>query len=273
MDIQLLGTGSAEGMPGIFCKCPTCTGARAGRGKDIRSRSSAIIDGSLKIDLPPDTFYQTINLGLDMTNIEALVFTHSHDDHLAEAELQYMSWMFVPDPRTTRLPVTGSVTVIDKIRAKIDTNKVIIDLIELAAWQTVPLSKWNITPIVANHDPGKVCFNLIIERKGRNLLYATDTGWYADETWEYLSGIKLHGAVVEASRGPEEDYDGHLRVEDVIRFREKLIEIGSMDSNAPLATTHHSHRGQLLHKQIEEILVPHNILVGYDGLEFSISSA
>ena len=32
---------------------------------------------------------------------------------------------------------------------------------------------------------------------------ATDTGWYEETTWKFLEGVKLDGAVIEVSRGPE----------------------------------------------------------------------
>lgn len=270
MQIKLLGTGSAEGWPGLFCECRVCEQSRLTGGKDIRSRSSAIVDGALKIDLPPDTFYQSIQFGLRMAAVTAIVFTHSHDDHLAQSELQYLSWMFVPQPRTTRLPVAGSVSVIEKIRDGIDLDKVLIDLIVLEPWVTVSIGDYKITPIMANHDPMKICFNLIIEKDDSRLLYATDTGWYSEATWTYLAGVKLDGVVVEASRAEHETFSEHLSLGEVIAFRKKLIELESLSADAPFVTTHHSHRSGLLHNEIEAVVHPENIAVGFDGMEFTI---
>ena len=66
MKVQLLGTSAAEGWPGLFCNCRACEEARRLGGKNIRSRSSALIDGVLKIDLPPDTLYHVFRHGLDL---------------------------------------------------------------------------------------------------------------------------------------------------------------------------------------------------------------
>src|SRR2546425_1124013 len=98
MEITLLGTGAAEGCPGLFCDCNICRRSRELGGKNLRSRSSALIDKTLKIDLAPDTFHHVLTHGLDLTAVEYLLFTHAHDDHFAVQELQYMSWMFVPKP-------------------------------------------------------------------------------------------------------------------------------------------------------------------------------
>ena len=85
MEIKLLGTGSAEGWPGLFCRCDICRRSRELGGKHLRTRTSALIDGVVKIDLPPDTLQHIHTQGLDMTKVEFLIFTHAHDDHLAAA--------------------------------------------------------------------------------------------------------------------------------------------------------------------------------------------
>src|SRR5579862_5651554 len=108
MKIELLGTGSAEGWPGLFCSCEACRRARQLGGKNLRTRSSALIDDQIKIDLPPDTLHHVLTQGLDMTKIPYLLFTHGHDDHFAVRELQYLSWMFVSEPIRNPLQVFGS---------------------------------------------------------------------------------------------------------------------------------------------------------------------
>ncbi len=271
MNIKLLGTGSAEGWPGLFCTCRVCQESKILRGKNIRSRASAIIDGTLKIDLPPDTYYHVVTQQLDMSAVELLAFTHAHDDHLAPAEFQYASSYFVPEESTTPLRVVGCSTVIQKIRNGVDIEDLPFCLEQMDAWKNYHYGKWQITPIMANHDPTQVCFNLIISDGVKTLLYATDTGWYHGETWEFLSNFRLDGAVIEISRGPkEEGYSGHMSIPEVIRMREKLIGYGALSQSSPVVTTHHSHLGGLLHDEMEEILNPHNIQVGYDGMVFDL---
>ena len=50
MEIQYLGTAAAEGWPAIFCNCESCKKAATKRGKNIRTRSQAIIDKKILID-------------------------------------------------------------------------------------------------------------------------------------------------------------------------------------------------------------------------------
>ena len=50
MKIRYLGTAAAEGWPALFCSCPICTHARTQGGKNLRTRTQAILDGELLID-------------------------------------------------------------------------------------------------------------------------------------------------------------------------------------------------------------------------------
>lgn len=52
MKIKYLGTAAAEGIPAIFCECANCKRSRMLGGKNIRTRSQAIIDDVLLIDFP-----------------------------------------------------------------------------------------------------------------------------------------------------------------------------------------------------------------------------
>ena len=45
MNIQYLGTAAAEGWPAPFCACPVCSYARAARGRNLRTRTQALIGG------------------------------------------------------------------------------------------------------------------------------------------------------------------------------------------------------------------------------------
>ena len=52
MKILYMGTAAAEGWPALFCSCPICTHARKMGGHNLRTRTQALLDGSLLIDFP-----------------------------------------------------------------------------------------------------------------------------------------------------------------------------------------------------------------------------
>ena len=81
MKIQYLGTAAAEGWPGLFCRCEVCRRAREAGGKNIRTRSQALIDDAILMDFPPDTYLHMLRDGLPLPEIRTLLLTHSHQDH------------------------------------------------------------------------------------------------------------------------------------------------------------------------------------------------
>ena len=104
MKIQFLGTAAAEGMPAVFCNCAVCQEARRLGGKNIRTRSQALIDDQLLIDLPADTYMHFLTNGIEGDRIGHLLITHSHEDHLYPDELEMRcSWyahdLRVPSPQ------------------------------------------------------------------------------------------------------------------------------------------------------------------------------
>ena len=68
MKIKYLGTAAYEGVPSLFCGCETCKKSLEAGGKNLRTRSQALIDGQLLIDFPPDTLVHSQTYKLDWAN-------------------------------------------------------------------------------------------------------------------------------------------------------------------------------------------------------------
>jgi phosphoribosyl 1,2-cyclic phosphate phosphodiesterase len=272
MKVTLLGTSSAEGWPGLFCRCDACAKARQRGGKNIRTRATSLIDDVIKIDFPPDTLYHVIRYNLDLRGLKALLFTHAHDDHFSWAELQYLGRYFVPTPVTEPLPIYGPRDVIQCLAHRLDLDMIPLTLHRLMAWETTPVGDYLVTPILAQHDPTQECFNYLLQAPdGSTLLYATDTGWYQENTWRYLENTRIDGIVVECAKGPiEGGYTGHLCIPEVIQMRQRLIRAGALKENSPVVTTHFSHLGGLMHDELEAVLNPEGIQAGFDGMSLSV---
>jgi phosphoribosyl 1,2-cyclic phosphate phosphodiesterase len=79
--ITFLGTGTSQGIPMIGCRCEVCLSTDS---RDKRLRPSVFItldDGtSLLIDTSAD--FRAQALTHDITHIDAVLFTHSHADHV-----------------------------------------------------------------------------------------------------------------------------------------------------------------------------------------------
>ncbi len=272
MKISLLGTSGAEGWPGLFCRCPVCHVARTEGGKNRRTRSSALIDGVLKLDFPSDILQQIVRWNVDLLDLRAILFTHSHDDHLCAAELQYAGPYFVPSAIEQRMPIYGPIDAICKIKAAVDVDCLPFSLHVVQPNEPICIAGYRVTPVLAKHDPKIVCFNYIItDPTGATLLYATDTGWYDEATWRILEQNRFDGIVVECGKGPEEGgYTGHLSIREIYALRERLLSSGSLRSDTPVAATHFPHLGGMLHADLEAAFQPHGVLAAYDGMDLVI---
>ena len=81
MKVTFLGTGTSQGIPVIACGCIVC---RSEDPKDNRLRTSVLIEEEGKnivIDTGPDFRQQILREGVN--NLDAVVFTHQHKDHVA----------------------------------------------------------------------------------------------------------------------------------------------------------------------------------------------
>src|ERR1700733_12868957 len=79
--ITFLGTGTSQGIPFIGCSCSVCTSTNK---KDKRLRSAIWIDApeaSIVIDSGPDFRYQMLRA--NVRQLDAIIFTHGHKDHIA----------------------------------------------------------------------------------------------------------------------------------------------------------------------------------------------
>jgi phosphoribosyl 1,2-cyclic phosphate phosphodiesterase len=79
--VTFLGTGTSHGVPMIGCACPVCQSADP---RDRRLRPSIYIDvdggPALLVDTATDLRQQALTHRL--TRLDALIFTHSHADHV-----------------------------------------------------------------------------------------------------------------------------------------------------------------------------------------------
>ncbi|RYD59107.1 MAG: MBL fold metallo-hydrolase [Sphingobacteriales bacterium] len=81
MKITFLGTGTSQGVPVIGCNCAVCTSTDK---RDNRLRTSVWVEtpeASIVIDSGPDFRYQMLRA--KVRNLDAIIFTHSHKDHIA----------------------------------------------------------------------------------------------------------------------------------------------------------------------------------------------
>jgi phosphoribosyl 1,2-cyclic phosphate phosphodiesterase len=270
LHLQILGTAAAEGWPAIFCGCETCSRARSAGGKNIRSRASLQIDRVYKIDLPPDTYLHSAAHGLSLSKLKCLLFTHSHGDHFAPHEILYLKPPFAHNLEHVPIKIYGNQAVIGTIESNYG-DTLPIELIEARPFEPIQADYLTFIPIKAQHKPDEVALNYVIQSADATVLYASDTGTYADETIEHLLGYAFDVLIVECTLGtlgiPP---TGHMGFEAVLDLREKLSRGGALRPNTRTVITHFSHNIGLLHDELEAIAVPEGVEVAYDGIEIGV---
>ncbi len=278
MELKFLGSAAAEGFPALWCECETCRQASLKGGKDIRRRTSYLIDSDTIVDFGPDAFFQTISFGIDLLKVERLIFTHPHGDHLSPMELLWRrdGWF---SHVTKKIKVFGPRSVLDSVARYVQENSGIsslddINVIPCALEHGVAAidGGLEILPLDADHAPGKSPYIYMLSRSGRRLLVANDTGWLPEASWSLLKDAKLDLAIIDSTLGirSADSARGHMGVNAVVKFNEELKRIGALKEGAETYANHFSHNGGNLHEDLLRFFAPHGIKVAYDGLSLSV---
>ncbi|MCC3377392.1 MBL fold metallo-hydrolase [Cohnella sp. REN36] len=270
MKVHFLGTAAAEGFPGMFCRCATCAEARARGGRDIRTRSSVIVDGTLKIDLPPDTLLHVLRDGLDLGAVTDLFVTHTHSDHLRAEELEMRLPGYAHGVEHP-LRVYGHDGVVRRCREAIGRpGDERVAIRRMVPFETVDTGDASVTALPANHDPEETCLLYLIEKGGKTLFYGHDTGLLPEETWAWLATQRLDLAILDCTNGNLPFTGGHLNIPAVLDIRKRMRDGGMLKEGARTVATHFSHNIGLLHDDLTRILEPEGVIVAYDGMVLDI---
>lgn len=271
MKIQFLGTAASEGIPNPFCKCEICEKTRAQKGKDVRTRSSVIIDDLMQIDFAPEFSYQVMRENIDVTKIKDLIFTHTHPDHFNVGDL-YSRMINFGFNITHPLYIYGNDVAINgclHVLPEYSSERFVFNLI--VPFQTVTTSSgYRITPLLANHAKWEFCYIYLIEKCGKTILYGHDSGYFPELTWQWLkdSGIQPDLAVFECTYGYRQNdrTDNHMSIETVLAAQKRMLSENIFHEQTQLITSHHSHSCGFMHDELVEIFKPYKIEVAYDGL-------
>lgn len=276
MKLTYFGTAAAEGWPGIFCHCEYCKRAKELGGKNIRTRSQALLDDTILFDLGPDTYLHMLRDGLDMPGIRHILITHTHEDHFYPKELLYRSEGFANEV-TDPLTLYGSDAMVSRMadcfgepagEGKMLPGK--ITCREIEAFVPALIAGYTVTAMQANHDKSERCYIYLAEKDGRALLYGNDTGIFPEATWEFLEGKKLSLVSLDCTTGRFDRRNNHMGVPNVIEVRERLIRMNSADESTRFVATHFSHNGQMMHEDLEKAFEPHGILTAWDGMSVEV---
>lgn len=241
MEVILLGTGAADGIPNPFCRCGTCTEARL--NKQFRTPTSALIDNRLWIDPGPEAPRQISRLGRNLFGLRTILIGHAHDDHLDSAILLHRSWV-----TQTPLTIAGPAPAIAVVKPWLDPGQTDVELLTLTAGDVLTLDGYRVTALAANHHAYGEALLYLISDATKTVLYATDTGPLPAQTRAALATVRVDLLLLEETFGwlPDKGSQHHhlasfaetvagLRRQGTIDEQTQIVAIHLGHDNPPLA--------------------------------------
>jgi phosphoribosyl 1,2-cyclic phosphate phosphodiesterase len=252
MKVTFLGTGTSQGVPIIACHCEVC---RSTDPRDKRLRSSILVEHEGKnivVDTGPD--FRAQMLRENVLNLDAILFTHAHRDHLAGLD----------DIRGFNYRMKKAIDVYCEKRVEVAIKKEFHYAFEEPKYPGVPemtihqihlnpfqLFGIHITPIQVMH------FKLpVLGFRFNDFVYITDAKTIEQSELEKIKGCKV--LVLNTLR--REEHISHFTLEEAVQMVEYI-------KPEKAYFTHISH--QLgTHQEVENEL-PQHISLAYDGLTLS----
>jgi phosphoribosyl 1,2-cyclic phosphate phosphodiesterase len=253
LQITFLGTGTSGGVPMIACQCYVC---RSTDKRDKRLRSSILVESDqtrFVIDTTPDFRYQMLRQ--QVNNLDAVLFTHPHKDHIAGLDDVRAYNFFQEQP----MQIFANQMTIDALMREfayafadkkypgvpnLELNTIATESFLIGDVPIIPIAVWHLKMPVLGFRMG-------------DFTYITDANRMEDDEKAKIKGSKV--MVLNALR--KEKHISHYSLSEAIELVQEL--------EVPQAYfTHISHQ-MGTHAEIEKEL-PAGIHLGWDGLRISI---
>ena len=254
--IEFLGTGTSSGVPMIACQCTVCS---SNNKKDNRLRSSILIKSEktvVVVDTTPDFRYQMLRSNVN--HLDAILFTHSHKDHIAGLD-DIKAYNFISQRPMSLFANTETCDALrrDFYYAFADKKYPGIPQLDLNLVDHEPFSVMDIDvmPIKVKH------LNMDVHgyRFG-DFTYITDANHIDDSEKEKIKGTQV--LVINALR--KEKHLSHFTLQEAIDLATEL----------EIPTTYFTHLSHQmgLHDEVSESL-PKGMFLAYDGLVLDVNNA
>ena len=279
MRLMFLGTAAAEGVPAVFCNCPTCLNAKAKGGKDVRTRSQILIDDDTLFDFPMDTYMHMLRYGLDLSKIARVLITHSHMDHCYPQEFCMRGGPFAKNMSRDCVEVFGNSAVCQIF--KNDTAREIRPAVEqgikvttLHPFDVIQSGDMRIIALPASHTVGEECLVYYLERNGSGVLLLNDTGVLDISVYSRLNkmNVNVKAVALDCTYGALRHGAGrHMGLYDIVDQKSVMAKAGVLKSDTLVIATHLSHNTDLDYDGISALADKHGIAVAYDGMAVEIN--
>lgn len=284
MQLTFLGTAASEGYPDAFCACANCERARALGGTSLRMRSAALLDDVLLLDLGPDVMAASLRLGVSLAAVRYCLVTHEHADHLDASHLSSRSpGCGVDGPRLELVATSGALRrAAAALSRRLPPDGLLdpgvqahLNLVArpIAPGQTVCAGPYRVTAIPASHDIENITPVLYaVERDGRALLYATDTGPLSEAAWATLAawGGAFDAVVLDHTFGLDQGSPSHNDADQFVATVDRLRAEGRLAPGARVFAHHIAHHSNPDHDALVAYAAGRGYEVAHDGLTVAV---
>ena len=169
-----------------------------GVGSAIRTpyaNVGTLLDGTLLVDAPPACAYFLRTLNAEPDDIDVVLITHLHGDHVFGLPLLLTESL--ARPRTRRIDVCGPLGIESVTRELLRLawpdvapeqilQAAAVEFTEWVPWSTVPVGSWQATPVPVTHGT-LPAYGLRLERGAHRVFHTGDTGMAPTVTQEVAS--------------------------------------------------------------------------------------
>lgn len=254
--------------------------ARHAGGRNLRRRSSLIINDEVLVDLGPDIVTASYAYNISLANIHLCLQTHSHGDHF-DPELLMSRHTEYGTQTNNSLVLAGSkktVRMLDllvqercqygSIYDKHVQQAFHLELLEVTPFKGYTLGRYHIIGYPSNHDIAHDALLYSIACEERAILYGTDTSIIFDAVWDDLIARKMcyDLIVLDHTYGIGYDSSDHLAANDFISHVDLINTEHLLKEGGHIYATHLSHEGIREHSEFQQYAQSHGYNIAYDGL-------